>query len=989
MKKQYTFILISSNCCYLLIFLRNIVFNDCKCTNGEAFLKLNNCTTDCNETELFQDKNCLPISKKEEDINNMYNKIVSYYKDININMIENIIVIEGKGINYIITTNLIENSNSNSYLLNLEGNCVNRINEKTTNYYIILINIINTDYISNTNGIRIFNNNNEKFLLSELCEKQIISIGIPIEVTTDEITLFKKIKNEYDYEIFNMYDPFYTDKCTKFTSEYNTDLILQKRNHIYGTYIKEVCSDFCIYQKFVENEQKIYCQCKLGEVQVEKNEIENERFNFKVIKCINKIVKDINKNYMFFIMSILCLLFIICLIISCIQLTSTINDFVEDFDSLKINFLNCYKLEEKKRIEEELKRKEEIEKEKNEKTINEDEDEEEEESDESDETNDNINNINNNINQQNFNEVNNQNINSFINNQNCEINPYLQYQLYHMQMYNQYLDYLKNINNKNEKREEELEEKEEGKKNDKKIKFKWLDGDNKFILKLDKNKIIELANKQKERKEKNNKNIYKEELEEGEKGKDVKFKWLEGNNIFTLNLDYNKIKELAKKQKEKEEKSNKNKYKKTIKKKNKVESIRINKKDDQKEVLNKKFIKKEDKSKLKLEKIDKNNNIEIFRKKGKKSNIIFKEDNKDKNNDLESKSDYKEKKENSEDESDGDDVTEEEESKEERKNGKEANNNIIKNKNQINNKNKEKKKRILRLNLNGNGEKSSQSKIINNNSVNNFVDKLTIQEQNSNLSKLENNEKLKIKFGSDEFYEMLNLIPEEEREKFYKISELNHMEYKHTCNYDTRNFLSIYFSMVKEENDLIYSFSFCASDYNLPIVKFSFFIVQLILYLTVSAIFFTDDTIDNFFEKKNQFNIGYMLKPILLIFLICLFICILLKTLAKINNNVIDIKYEIQTYEESLNVIRLKLILFFLFSIIISAFGWILISTWSSVFTNSQIQLVKCAGFAFTFHFILQMFYCVIITSLRICSLNSENKKFEFLYIFSEILTYF
>ena len=371
-------------------------------------------------------------------------------------------------------------------------------------------------------------------------------------------------------------------------------------------------------------------------------------------------------------------------------------------------------------------------------------------------------------------------------------------------------------------------------------------------------------------------------------------------------------------------------------------------------------------------------NIEIFKKKKgeKKSNLIFKEDDEYKKNNLESNSEG-----NEEDENEEDDDTEEE-SKEEI----ETYNNEIKNSIQTENEYKEKKKRGIKLNLNDSRENSAQRKIANNNTINNIMDKISIQKQNSNLKKLENDEKLTIKFGSDEFYKMLNIIPEEKRWDFYNITELNFMEYEHSCNYDTRNFLSIYFSIIIEENDLIYSISLCANDFNLSVVKFSYFIIQLILYLTVSAVFFSDDIINNFFNNKNQFNIGYMIKPISFTFLICLLICILLKTLTKIDNNVIDIKYKIETYEESLNAIRLKLILYFLFGSIISAFGWILVSTWSSIFVNSQFKLVKCAVFAFVFHFVLQIIYCVIITSLRICSLNSEQRNMDCIYNFSKFL---
>ena len=302
MKKQtIKYSLMSSNLFYILILLSNISFNKCDCTNEEPFKKSGTCLSDCNDNELFVDRSCIPISTKETDINEMYNKMTSYYANINVNSIVNKIIIEGENINYIITTNIIENTDSDSYLLNLGENCINIINGVTSNYYIVLINVINTNYATSLNGIRIFNNN-EKYLLSNLCNKQTINVGIPIETTTAEITLYKKIKNEYGYDIFNIDDSFYSDKCTKFTTPFNSDITLQKRNEVYGVYAKDICSRICSYQKFVEIESKVYCTCNLGGQEKGKNEIEKEGINIKVIKCFNKLGQDIKNNYMFFIM---------------------------------------------------------------------------------------------------------------------------------------------------------------------------------------------------------------------------------------------------------------------------------------------------------------------------------------------------------------------------------------------------------------------------------------------------------------------------------------------------------------------------------------------------------------------------------------------------------------------------------------------------------------------------------------------------------------
>ena len=618
MKKQtIKYSLISFNLFYILILLSNISFNKCDCTNEEPFKKSGTCFSDCNDNELFVDRSCIPISTKETDINEMYNKIVSYYSNINVNSIVNKIYIEGENINYLITTNIIENSDSDSYLLNLGENCINNINEVTSNYYIVLINVINTNYATSSNGIRIFNNNNEKYVLSNLCNKQTINVGIPIEATTAEITLYNKIKNEYGYDIFNIDDSFYSDKCTKFTTLFNTDIALQKRNEIYGAYAKEVCSSICSYQKFVEIESKVYCTCNLGGQEKEKNEIEKESINIKVIKCFNKLGKDIKKNYMFFIMTILCILFILCCIISCLKLSSIISKYVKDFEALKAKFLNYFPKENK----EDLKKKKEAEKIeiKNKQKVKEikeeeDEDDEEEEEEESNQTNLDIKNNN----QNNFNGWNNPNYNYFMNNPNLALNPYIQYdqylqyrQMQQYQMYNQYMmNYMKNLNNNNninennKDEEEEYEDEEEEEDDDEEENY-----DNNEANKNENDKRIK----------KHHRNFFPE------------FKELDKNAVYTLKFDYNKIKEYTKKMKKEKEEEQENDNNKNQENENKLNNLDKNdeKKEEKKdEKVNKKNNVKE-KIKLKNKKEDLKKVNEKKNKKEKKKNV-----EKFKNNDI-------------------------------------------------------------------------------------------------------------------------------------------------------------------------------------------------------------------------------------------------------------------------------------------------------------------------------------------------------------------
>ena len=1014
--------IISASFFYILILICNISFIKCECTNGEPFKKSDNCILDCDINEIFQDKTCIPISTKEENINEMFDKIVQYYGNINVNTIEDKIIIEGENINYIITTNILENSESDSYLLNLGENCINSINEVTSDFFIVLINIINTDYITTSNGIKIFNNNNEKYLLSNLCEKQSFSVGIPIEVTNSEITLNKKIKNEYGYDIFNIDDPFYIDKCTKFTTPYNSDISLRKRNEIYGFYAKEVCSDLCTYIKFKEDENKIYCNCNLGGQKKTKNKIETESINIKVIKCFTKLGKDIKKNYMLFIMSILFFSFLLCFIITCIKLSGIITKYAQDFDPLKMKFLNYFPNELKKEmIIKKQSKKIEVEKAKEikeEEDEDKNEDEEEEKSNESDGTNVNgiggledvknqtIQNNQDNHNQQNFqnnfNALNNQNFNNLLSAPNLALNPYIQYHQYlqyqQMQQYQQYqrynqymMNYMKNLNNNNnnrnyeneeEEEEEEGEDEEEGENeekeeeeddeeedikngNEKKIKnnknhffpqFKDIDENAVYTLKLDYNKIKEyykLKKKEKEKEEdkeiqnKNQENTNKKDKEKDENK--LKVKKEESKLMNEKKKKKENTKDKKKEKKKNEDKTEKNDIKIFKKKESPKTNIENNLVDKQKKIIEKggKTKKKNNKKSKNKEKglndlvknnkgneerknnvdaiykknsTDNRNKINIKRKKKssktdkfdklglksnlkgnnnkanppKNSNISERElpqqkdekeseqfDNEENDNEEEEEEDENNKEEGKEEEAgeggdeeenkeevgEGGDEEEnkeeeekdndEEENKEEEKNEegekkeeKESNINEELNGNNNNEeiinvkgKEDEKEKKILALNLSSNEDNSTLSNIINN-SENRNLDKKSGQEQDLNSNKNEN-KKIEIEFGSEEFYIMLNKIPEEKRNEFFNDSEINYLEYKYACDFDARSFFHIYSSMLKEENNIIYSLSYCSNDYNLNFVKVSFFIIQLILYITISSLFFADEKINN------------------------------------------------------------------------------------------------------------------------------------------------
>ena len=605
-------------------------------------------------------------------------------------------------------------------------------------------------------------------------------------------------------------------------------------------------------------------------------------------------------------------------------------------------------------------------------------------------------------------------------------NPYVQYQQYQQyqyQMYNQYMmNYMKHLKNNNQNKDEESEEDKKDKVNNK--------GKN----------INKVENKNENAKTKKINN-----------SKFPDFKDIDENLVYKIKLDYNKVKEYAKylkmqKEKAKKEELKNNQENETKNENNKKKHKKPKDKEKEKEKEDKTKLKddtkKKKEKKIKKEKHDnnENNNIEIFKKKQPKEPKINLEDqkkkqrkskskdkdlnpilklknlihnknkrpsNKVKTNKLnnkpnppknsfiserekisqESKSNAElqfSSQQNNENESEINDNISNENHNEE-SNEKENEDILVE---EISQKQeKEKEQKIHGLNLQSNGDNSTVDNILIKSKYFN-IDKTSDKDQGSNSTKCKSNKTSGIKFGSNDFYKKLKIIPGHKKKEFFANSELNVLEYEHSFDCDTRSFSGIYASIIKEENNIIFSFSFCADDYNLSFAKFSFFLLQLILHLTVICLFFGDYTINNIYDKKNKFDVAYMIIPMLLTFGICLIINIPLRILVKSNNNVLDIKYENCTYEHGKTIIRTKIFFYFFIGFIIMIFGFFLVSIFSAVYTNSQIKLIACAGYTLAGNFILQIIFCFLIAAFRICSLTGEKKSRKCLYNFTKVLTY-
>jgi len=114
----------------------------------------------------------------------------------------------------------------------------------------------------------------------------------------------------------------------------------------------------------------------------------------------------------------------------------------------------------------------------------------------------------------------------------------------------------------------------------------------------------------------------------------------------------------------------------------------------------------------------------------------------------------------------------------------------------------------------------------------------------------------------------------------YNDEEYNGLSYELALKYDKRNYCQYYFSLLKTKHIII--FTFCNNnDYNSKIVKIDLFLFNLTFFITVNALFFSDETMHRIHEDKGIYDFLYQLPQIVYSSLISLVFGIIFEILAK------------------------------------------------------------------------------------------------------------
>ena len=224
----------------------------------------------------------------------------------------------------------------------------------------------------------------------------------------------------------------------------------------------------------------------------------------------------------------------------------------------------------------------------------------------------------------------------------------------------------------------------------------------------------------------------------------------------------------------------------------------------------------------------------------------------------------------------------------------------------------------------------------------------------------------------------------------YNEFELNSLSYKDALKDDNRSCTQYYFSFLRKNHLIFFSF-YPNKDYNSQIIKIFLFFFFFSSNFTINALFFTDETMHKIYIDEGSFNLNYQIPQIIYSSLISGVINALIKYLSLTEKSIISIKQysDIENMDKkvkkSLGEMKLKFVLFFLISFILIFGFWFYVACFCGVYVNTQIQLIKDTLISFCLSFIYPFFIYLIPSILRFCSLKTVKCKKQCLYKISKL----
>ena len=222
--------------------------------------------------------------------------------------------------------------------------------------------------------------------------------------------------------------------------------------------------------------------------------------------------------------------------------------------------------------------------------------------------------------------------------------------------------------------------------------------------------------------------------------------------------------------------------------------------------------------------------------------------------------------------------------------------------------------------------------------------------------------------------------------------ELNNLEYDYAKQYDKRNFLKIYWSLLKREHLFIFTF-ITKEDHNIKLIKYTRFVFLLCTDMAMNVFFFSDETMHKMFLDYGKYNFIQQIPQIIYSTIITQLLEIFLCYLSMTDKHYYQIKNGKNINKDSMigimKCIQIKIGFYFGFTSLMFFFYWYLITSFCAVYQNTQIAFIKDSFLSFLLGNLIPFGLYLIPASLRILSLKLDKYSLECVYFISNIIPFF
>ena len=282
----------------------------------------------------------------------------------------------------------------------------------------------------------------------------------------------------------------------------------------------------------------------------------------------------------------------------------------------------------------------------------------------------------------------------------------------------------------------------------------------------------------------------------------------------------------------------------------------------------------------------------------------------------------------------------------------------------------------------------SKNKFQNSNNKNNNI---LITTKRNSLNNINN--KKKNKENSNINNQIFNAIQINEKERDVLDNyELNNLEFDEAKKFDKRNFLEIYFSLLKREHLIIFTF-ITKDDHNIMIVKFSRFIFLLCTDMAMNVFFFSDETMHKMFLDYGKYNFIQQIPQIVYSTIISNLLEIFLCYLSMTDKHYYLIKDTKKISRNSLvgiiKYIQIKIAFYFGFTSLMFIFYWYLITCFCAVYQNTQTAFIKDSLLSFLLGNLIPFVIYLFPALFKIISLKTKIFSLECIYKFANIIPFF